>query len=481
MMTRKHFRGVIGRVTAGTAVSLLMTLVAFRLHFNLSAATSVQLFLVTVIAMRWGFLEAGVASLAAVVCLDYFFTEPLFTFYIADRQDWVALLAFEGVALVVSSLSNRLSRHARESELHRAQMQKLYELSQSILLLDQDKAVEQQLTKLLHSTLRVKGVMLWNAYDLRMCRSGECSLTDDQARSIYSMDTDEDSSEKYTSRRALHQGKKPIGSLVIGGHSLDAATIDAIASLTSLAIERAASFATATSAEAARQSEQLRSAVLDGLAHAFKSPLTTIRSSSSGLLAMDTLAGTEKRLVMLIDQHASKLADLTTHLLKTARLDSGELRLRREAIDITRLIEGSVETSSLELGEHAIHVRTAACHSLVWADKQLLQMAFFQLLDNAAKYSKPGSSIVVDVQESPAEMVISVQNEGSFIPPEEREKVFQRFYRGPGSEHRVAGTGLGLSVVRRITEAHRGRTWVVSDPEEGTTFVLTLPRTEKGK
>jgi two-component system sensor histidine kinase KdpD len=306
-------------------------------------------------------------------------------------------------------------------------------------------------------------------------------VTDDEVRSIYLTDRSGDDSANRTSMRVLRLGVRPIGSLVICGHSLDAATINAAASLAAVAIERARSFSTETSAEAARQSEQLRSAVLDGLAHAFKSPLTTIRSSSSGLLAMDTLSGAEKRLVALIDQHAAQLSDLSTRLLRTARLDSGELRLRREQVDLTRLIECSVETSSHELGGHPIAVGPAVQHSLVWADKQLLQMALFQLLDNAAKYSRPGSSIVVDVQEEPAEMLISVRNEGSFIPTEERDKVFQRFYRSPGSEHRAAGTGIGLSIVRRITEAHQGRTWVTSDPEKGTTFVLTLPRTAKEK
>jgi two-component system sensor histidine kinase KdpD len=281
--------------------------------------------------------------------------------------------------------------------------------------------------------------------------------------------------------RVLRVGLRPTGSLVISGHSLDAATINAAASLAAVAIERARSFSTETSAEAARQSEQLRAAVLDGLAHAFKSPLTTIRSASSGLLAMDSLSGAEKRLIVLIDQHAAQLSDLSTRLLRTARLDSGELRLRREQIDLTLLIECSVEASSHELGKHPIDVRTAVPRGLVWADKQLLQMALFQLLDNAAKYSTPGSSIVVDVREELSEMLISVRNEGSFIPPEERDKVFQRFYRSPGSEHRAAGTGIGLSVVRRITEAHQGRTWVTSDPENGTTFVLTLPRTAREK
>ena len=307
-MTRKPIRVVAGRIAAGAGGSLLITCVAYRFHFNLSSATSVQLFLVTAIALRWGFIEAGIVSLLSVACLDYFFTEPLFRFYMADPHDWVALGAFESVALLVGSLSNQVSRHARASELHRSQLQKLYELSQSILLLDRQKPLEPQLASLLHSTLRVEGVVLWNAYDLSMCRSGECDVTDEQVRSLYFMDGGGDDSATCICKRVLRVGLRPIGSLVVCGHSLDAATINAAASLAAVAIERARSFSMETSAEAARQSEQLRAAVLDGLAHAFKSPLTTIRSSSSGLLAMNTLSGAEKRLVALIDQHATQLA-----------------------------------------------------------------------------------------------------------------------------------------------------------------------------
>jgi len=117
----------------------------------------------------------------------------------------------------------------------------------------------------------------------------------------------------------------------------------------------------------------------------------------------------------------------------------------------------------------------------VWADRQLLEMALFQLLDNAAKYGSPDSSITIDVQEEQAEILISVSNEGSFIPFEEREKIFQRFYRCPGSDRRASGTGIGLAVVKRIIEAHKGRAWVTSDPQAGTTFFITLPRMTKEK
>jgi two-component system sensor histidine kinase KdpD len=116
---------------------------------------------------------------------------------------------------------------------------------------------------------------------------------------------------------------------------------------------------------------------------------------------------------------------------------------------------------------------------MVWADKQLLKMAVFQMLDNAAKYGGSDSSITIDVQEEQAETLISIRNEGSFIPFEEREKIFKRFYRSPGSDRRASGTGIGLSVVKHVTEAHQGRAWVNSDPKTGTTFFLTLPRTAK--
>jgi two-component system sensor histidine kinase KdpD len=478
-MHKRTIRDTAIRIAAGTLAALLITWVAYRFHFNLSSATSVHLFLVTAIALRWGFLEASVVSLLSVVCLDYFFTQPLFAFYMSDSHDWVALVTFESVALLVSRLSNQVSRHARDSEMHRSHLQKLYELSQNILLLDRQEPVDQKLANLIQETLQVKGVALWNAYELHLCRSGTCNVTDDEVHSTYFTENGEDDSVTSTSRRVLRSGTRSIGSLVICGHSLDATSINATASLTAVAIERARSFSAESSAEAARQSEQLRSAVLDGLAHAFKTPLTTIRSSSSGLIEMDTLSGAEKRLVALIDQHAEHLNELTTRLLRTARIDRADLKVKRERLDLTQLIQDTIVEVSQELGAHTINLQSRVQRSAVWADKQLLKMALFQMLDNAAKYGGPDSSITIDVQEEQAETLISIRNEGSFIPPEEREKIFKRFYRSPGSDRRASGTGIGLSVVKRVTEAHQGRAWVNSDPHTGTTFFLTLPRTAK--
>jgi two-component system sensor histidine kinase KdpD len=480
-MSGRMMRDVPIRITAGVGAALFISWIAYRFHFNLSSATSVHFLLVTAIALGWGFLEASVVSLLSVACLDYFFTKPVFHFYMSDSHDWVALATFESVALLVSRISNQLSRHASESEMHRSHMQKLYELSQNILLLDHQDPIDQQLAGLIQTTLQAKGVALWNAYNLHLCIAGTCNVSEDEVRATLFTESNEDDSALSTSRRVLRSGARSIGSLVICGHSLDATSINATASLTAVAIERARSFSAESRAEAARQSEQLRSAVLDGLAHAFKTPLTTIRSSSSGLIEMDTLSGTERQLVVLIDQHAGHLDELTTRLLRTARIDNSQLKVKRERIDLTELIRGSIEEASLELGTHAVNLPPDMQCRPVWADRHLLSMALFQLLDNAAKYGDPGSSITIDVQQEQAETLISIRNLGSFIPHEEREKIFQRFYRSPGSERRASGTGVGLSVVKRVAEAHQGRVWVNSDEHTGTTFFLTLPRMAKEK
>src|ERR1700738_3601113 len=230
-MIAKPIKVVLRRIAVGSACAMLLTLLSYRLHFNLSAATSIHLFLVVVIAIRWGLLEASLVSILSVVCLDYFFTEPLFQFYIADSHDWIALLVFETTALVVSSLSNQVGHHARELERRQAQQESLYELSQHVLLLDRNTAVDQQLVDLMRSSLRLKGVALWNAYEMHQCKSGDCDFSDDEVRSAYFLEANDDDLSTGVSRRVLRLGTRPIGSLFLCGHSLDSASINAASSL----------------------------------------------------------------------------------------------------------------------------------------------------------------------------------------------------------------------------------------------------------
>ena len=474
MVPGKFYRRAI-RIAFGVAAALLLSVAAFELHFNLSSATSVHLLLITVIALKWGLPEASVVSLVSVGCLDYLFTQPLFRFYISDSHDWVALATFESVALVVSRLSTEVSRHAEDAEMHRMRLQRLYELSQKMLYLDFQKPMEAELAELIRATLPARGVALWTAYDLRLSRSGICDIAAEEIRAVFYAESNEDNPVDGVSHRTVRSGTRPIGVLVVQGHAADAASMNAVVSLVAVALERARSFTAQSGAEAARQSEQLRAAVLDALAHAFKSPLTVIQASSSGLLEMNSLAPNERRLVALIDRHATHLSEITTRLLRVAKFDSASLRPKRQAIDLAELVRESVVECGGQAVQPAVQIRLESEPMKAFADRHLLKMALLQLLDNAAKYGAADGSIVIDVHQDHFESRIDIHNDGSFLSPAERSRIFDRFYRAPGAEHRASGSGIGLSVVKHIVEAHHGRVWVASEPSQGTTFFLAIP------
>jgi two-component system sensor histidine kinase KdpD len=244
-------------------------------------------------------------------------------------------------------------------------------------------------------------------------------------------------------------------------------------------LERARAFEKQSHAEAARQSEQLRTAVLDALAHAFKTPLTAIRTASSGLLEAGHLDPAQEDLVTLIDEQSDKLNALSTRLLQTAKLEAPETKLRKETVVVSQLIDQILKEHSEQLGGHPTEVSITNRSCATYGDRELLGTAIMQLIDNAAKYSTPGSPIAIAVDDREGEILISIHNEGSEVPPEDRERIFERFYRSPGSNHRAPGTGLGLSIVKEAMEVHWGRAWVNSEIGQGTTFFLSLPRTDR--
>jgi two-component system sensor histidine kinase KdpD len=161
-------------------------------------------------------------------------------------------------------------------------------------------------------------------------------------------------------------------------------------------------------------------------------------------------------------------------------LDEAHLEVDHEMIYLDQWFEFFRVEAALTVGDHPLRIVDETPGSFVWADARLLQMAVLQVLDNASKYASPASPITIRIMSTDTEVVIGVRNEGSFIPAEERLRIFQRFYRSPGSQHKASGTGIGLSVTKRIAEAHRGRVWVESDPDTGTTFFFALPHLRKG-
>ena len=456
-----------------------VTGVGLWLHINSFIAGFVYLLPVLLISFWWGFREATVASIGSVLCLDYFFTEPRFSLYMADRHDWVAICAFETVAIVVSRLAAQVKAQADNADEQRMRFERLYRISKEALLFDQPQESGSQLVQITREVLDADGVALWDANAIKTFTSGKIDIEQDDLRSWYALSHGETHTEGPLWRRIVTLGAKPLGVLCVAAKEIDAPTLDAVASLAAISLERTRAFEEKSSAEAARQSEQLRSAVLDGLAHAFKTPLTTIRSASSGLLEIEKLEGEQRELVGIIDQEAERLTDLTTRLLTTAKLDSARLKVHREHVRLTEILDKCSDDCSVDLTGHTLSCEGISAATRVWADPLLVKLALNQIVDNAAKYGAPGARISVSVRDTDAETVIAIRNEGSFIRSEDLQRIFTRFYRTSGSEHRASGTGIGLSVTKRIVEAHGGSVWAESSLDGGTTFFFTLPHGPK--
>jgi two-component system sensor histidine kinase KdpD len=467
--------GIVRGCLAGITAIALVTLCAFHLRLDLSTSGSLYFLIVVMVSVIWGFWEASVTSLIAVNCLNYFFVPPVLSWRVSDPRNWVALAAFEITALTVSRLSSRVQGQARTEARQRIQVEKLYELSRRTLLLDRRQAIGPQIVPLIQEIFKVD-VALFDATLVRLDATvSPASDLEQLARNAYFRDSTLEGADGCTWAHVLRLGSKPAGAIALRGPKLDGLTIVPIASLAAIALERARSFQKESGAEAARQTEQLRTAVLDALAHAFKTPLTAIRTASSGLLEAGRLSIDDHELAALIDEQAVHLNRLTSELLRMARIDAAEVRLRPERISVLTLIEDVIARYREQLRGRRVEVSDSAAHLEIHGDRQLLTTALEQFIDNASKYSTPGSPIVVNAEESLTEIVISVHNDGPPIRPVDRERIFERFYRADESRHRATGTGLGLSIAKKAVEAHGGRIWVVSEEFTGTTFFLALP------
>jgi len=215
--------------------------------------------------------------------------------------------------------------------------------------------------------------------------------------------------------------------------------------------------------------------VLDSLAHAYKTPLTAIRAASTGLGEMGHLSAGQADLVTLIDEQAGVLNDLTNRLLTTARLDAGEVAIHAIPVGVGSLIEEVVASLRDRLASMKVSIDLPDDNLVLCCDRQLMIMLLTQYIDNACKYSIFGTTITIRVVHTKAEAIFSVHSFGPVIPMADRERIFDRYYRSSTYANRAAGTGIGLSVAKRVAIIHGGYVWVTSDEIEGTTFFAAIP------
>jgi two-component system, OmpR family, sensor histidine kinase KdpD len=388
-----------------------------------------------------------------------------------------AFLAF--VALAVLAF-RRFSHRASNAEAPPSLAEKLYQFGCSTTHLDLHREPGEQLVSLIQSIFEVEAVAIFDADLHRVDRIGEWFADPENVvRNIYFFEKANQDAGTGFIHRVLRMGSLPVGALLIRGE-LSAQASDFIACLVAITFDRYHSFANVSRTENARQTEQLRATVLDSLAHAYKTPLTAIRAASTGLNEMGSLTPAQSDLVALIDEQSNALNELTSRLLKTARLEAHHLTLRRESVAIAPLIDDVLASFRDHLANFSVKVAVAREDITLCCDRDLLVALLVQYVDNAGKYAAEGSTITIQAAERPGEVIFSVHSTGPVIPISDYERIFDRYFRCATSSNQVPGTGIGLSVAKRAAQAHGGDVWVSSDNDHGTTFFASLPVTHQG-
>jgi two-component system sensor histidine kinase KdpD len=457
---------------------IALILVAALAHWaRWLAPVEALLYLLVVIptALFYGFWQALVVSLSAILIHASFSARQPQLYVAPDPTNTVTLLAFVLVALIVSRLSSRVHDHASEAESWGGQMHDLYEFTRRTLQMNLHVEPGPQLADLIHEVFSLEAVALFDADLHRVYQAGIWkSDPRDTAQNVYYFGTSDDDPETGLGRRVVRLGSMPVGSLVVRGET-SPLTNNAIASLIAVTFDRYRAFANESRMESERRTEQLRATVLDSLAHAYKTPLTAIRAASTGLAEMGHLSPGQADLVSLIDEQTSLLNELTTRLLTTARLDSGEVTLHVTRVGVGALIEEVLASLKDRLASMKVAVQMDDENLALHCDRQMIATLLTQYVDNACKYSIFGTTITIGAAHASHEVVFSVHSYGPEIPMADRERIFDRYYRSTLNSGKASGTGIGLSVAKRAASMHGGYVWVTSDAQEGTTFFAAIP------
>jgi len=437
------------------------------------------LILILAVATVWGLVEAVIASVVAVLAYNYFFLPPLGRFVIADPQNWVALSTFLVTALVASHLSDRAKKQTLEAERRQRETEQLYSLSRAILLTETTQPIGSQAVQHIARIFAADAVALLDSSSGITFRGGAEELPGVEPLLKQTVLMGANHSEPSTGIDAwpIALGGRPIGALAARGIHLSDSAVQALLNLVAIALERVRTEEATNKAEVARQSEELKSTLLDAIAHEFKTPLTSIKMASTSLISEgDALSPEHREMLAVIDEETDRMSLLVTEAVKMSQIDAGKVKLERSAVDIENLVRSAVAGFNGRGDDRFSGVDNLVGMPRVLIDAEMVSLALRQVIDNALKYSPPPSPIVFRADSDAERVVLQIVDEGSGIPERDRERIFEKFYRRASVRDKVPGSGLGLHIAREIVRAHGGDLWMEEGAKAGSTFCLALPR-----
>lgn len=439
------------------------------LFSNVQPTNQVMLYLLAVVisGLGWGRESTVLASALGVAAFDFFFVPPVFFMSVEEAEYLITFTAFLAVALAIGNLTGRLRDHVAMLAARERETTALYAFSQRMVAARDLREVGSAVAVQVSDTFGCPVAL--------SLPSGKTFASPGFAAS--------DRAEQIP----LETPQGVVGVLVMGKDAdLDVSQrrlLEILAAQAAVVVERAMLAEEARRAQLLLEEERLHDALLHSISHSLRTPLSSIIGSLSTLLdpGPEELSPVVRHdLVEAAREEAERLNGIVGNLLDMTRLETGHLRLLVDWYDLEDVIGAALGQAERTLNKRQVRVDLPEGLPLVALDQVLIMQVLGNLLDNAVKYSRPGSPLEIGVRRAGSEVEISVADRGPGIPEAERQRVFAKFYRvdRPGSP---SGTGLGLAICKGIVEAHHGRIWAEGRPGGGTVIRFTLPVGREGR
>jgi two-component system sensor histidine kinase KdpD len=473
---------VAGRGIGFVVAAFLLASITFTysriIHVNQTTVALSFLLAILAVSAVWGMVVSVFMSVSAMVLFNYFVLPPVGTLTIADPQNWVALFAFLFTSIIGSQLSARIRKEANASHSRRREVERLYTFSQKLLGEGNVIQLMNAIPNFIVNCFEAGAAELFLPQKEKFYRSGygAAQIDEEQMKSAFLRDETICDNQKVLYFLPIRLGVRPIGSLGISGARLSRQTLDAISSLVAISIERARAIEQIGETEAERQGERLKSALLDSIAHDFRTPLTAIKASVTDLLsAVSSQDAHRHELLTIINEECDRLNHLVEEAAEMARLEAGEIQLKLEPVSPSSLVESALQHLKKSLGDRRVVLHVAQGLPSVRADAIRAKDILVQLVDNANLYSPKGEPITISAELIGDFVSLSVADHGPGIDSFDQPLIFDKFYRGRDQRYQVRGTGMGLPIAKAIVSVHGGSISVTSQLGHGSVFSFTLP------
>ena len=436
---------------AGSAAAVvLVTAAIFLLRESVPVLSLGSLYVLAVlpVAILWGRFWAVLVAIASMLAFNFFFLEPVHTFRLSDRSNWLALAVYLATAIAVSELAARARQRAAEAEQREQEEALLGELSVALL---QGESLVDELPRIGSATGSVLGV-----------EGARIQLGDEAGPGIELL-----AGPRLIGRLALPHAERPNPSAV-------RRFLPALASLLAVGLDREELERQALAAEGLRTSDAVKTAILRAVSHDLRSPLTAIRVAAESLTSpsLQLSADDRGRQLETLRVETRRLDRLVTNLLDFSRLEAGAARPRTELVAVDELIGQAL--AGVDADAVPVEVKLPREIPFVEVDSAQVERALVNLLANAQRFAPRGTPVTITVSAADEEVVLRIANNGPAIRPDDLDHVFEPFVRLAGDDDRE-GSGLGLAIARSFAEANGGRVWAESPPGGGAAFGLAFP------